>query len=131
MSMLIFNFIFKLVFILLFTNINLISGQIQTSYRFCNEINTQLKINCSYPNTQTANNFYRNDGSLTQIVASTTAGYIVSSNTSERINYLEIKNLNTKDRNIVAGSTSNVNQIRCDYTINLYGNIYFIIKLLR
>ena len=129
MSMLIFNFILKLVFILLFTNINLISGQIQTSYRFCNEINTPLKINCSYPIMQTPNNFYRNDGSLTQIVTSTTAGYIVSSNTTERINYLEIKNLNTRDRIIVAGAGPN--QLRCDYTIDLYGNIYFIIKLLR
>ena len=80
---------------------------------------------------QTSNNFYRNDGSLTPIETSTIAGYIVSSNTTERINYLEIKNLNTKDRNIVAGSTSNVNQLRCYYTINLYGSIWFIIKLLR
>jgi hypothetical protein len=130
MSLLIINSIFKLVLILILVNINVTSGQI-TNYDFCNEINTPIKINCSYPQNQNPNNFYSFNGNYSQINNSSSTGYTLTNNNSGNINYLEIKNLNTRDRIIVAGIAigTATSSKRCEYKINLYGKYYLILKV--
>jgi hypothetical protein len=129
-----FNSIYKLVLILILINIYLTSGQV-AFYEFCNEINTPIKINCTYsssqnPNqNQNLNNFYSFDGNYSQITNSPSTGYTLTNNNSARVNYLEIKNLNTRDRKIVAGTGTTSPFIRCEYKINLYGNYYFNFKV--
>ena len=122
-----FNSIYKLLFILILININLTTGQV-TFYEFCNEINTPIKINCTYSSSsQNLNNFYSFDGNYSQINSS--IAYTITNDNSARVNYLEIKNLNTRDRKIVAGTGTTSSFIRCEYKINLYGNYYFNFKV--
>jgi hypothetical protein len=121
-----FNSIYKLLFILILININLTTGQV-TFYELCNEINTPIKINCTYSSSQNPNNFYSFDGNYSQINSS--IAYTITNNNSARVNYLEIKNLNTRDRKIVAGTGTTSSFIRCEYKINLYGNYYFNFKV--
>jgi hypothetical protein len=123
-----FNSIYKLLFILILININLTTGQV-TFYEFCNEINTPIKINCNYPQNQNLNNFYSFDGNYSQITNSPSTGYTLTNSILARLNYLEIKNLNTRDRKIVAGTGTTSSFIRCEYKINLYGNYYFNFKV--
>ena len=47
MSLAFFNCFIQLILISILTNINLITGKI-TYYEFCYEINTTIKISCSY-----------------------------------------------------------------------------------
>jgi hypothetical protein len=119
-----FNSIYKLLFILILININLTTGQV-TFYELCNEINTPIKINCTY--SQNPNNFYSFDENYSQINSS--IAYTITNDNSARVNYLEIKNLNTRDRKIVAGTGTTSSFIRCEYKINLYGNYYFNFKV--
>jgi len=121
-----FSSIYKLLLILILININSTTGQV-TFYEFCNEINTPIKINCNYPQNQNLNNFYSFDGNYSRINSSN--GYTLIHDQSGKINYLEIKNLNTRDRKIVAGTGTTSPFIRCEYKINLYGNYYFNFKV--
>jgi len=121
-----FNSIYKLVLILILINTNSTTGHV-TFYELCNEINTAIKINCNYPQNQNLNNFYSFDGNYSQINSS--IAYTITNNNSARVNYLEIKNINTRDRKIVAGTGTTSPFIRCEYKINLYGNYYFNFKV--
>ena len=127
MSLLFFKCFIKLVFILILININLITGQI-TYNEFCNEINTSFKISCFYPSgNQIQNTYYSFNGNYSQITNSSSSGYTITN--SGNINYLEINNLNTRDRKIVSGTGTTSSFIRCEYKINLFGNYYFNLKV--
>jgi hypothetical protein len=48
------------------------------------------------------------------ITSSNSAGYTTTTNFTAGINYLEIKNLNTRDRKIEAGTGTTTGSIRCE-----------------
>jgi hypothetical protein len=111
MSLAFLNCFIQLILISILTNINLITGKI-TYYEFCYEINTTIKISCSYFSAQ--NNFYSFNGNYSQITSSNSAGYTTTTNFTAGINYFEIKNLNTRDRKIEAETGTTTGSIRCE-----------------